>query len=84
VISHPYRSAPLRPPRRSEKPGDDLAEPVLVSVIWLSSAARFLLAFRHGEPLGAQPALALAITALVPFLIARAWLRRRARSSRDS
>jgi hypothetical protein len=80
-MSHPYRNPPFRPPRRSEEPGDDLSEPVLVSVLWTTSAARFLLAIRHDEPVGAQPVLALAITALVPFVIVRARLRRRARSS---
>jgi len=82
VKPHPYRSPPPGPGRPPAEPRDDLAAPVVLAVVWLSSAARFALAVVHHEPTGFQPALALTITALVPLFFGRTW-RRRARRGRS-
>ena len=77
--AHPYRHAPPAPPPRPAEPCGDHAEAVVIAVIWLTSVLRFGLAVRHGELFSGQPLLAFAIAELVPILVVRHWLRRRAR-----
>lgn len=70
-MAHPYRRHLQSPERPPEEPRHDAAEPALLALVWVSSALRFALAVDHREPFGFQPALALAIAALVPLAVAR-------------
>jgi hypothetical protein len=79
-MAHPYRPAPrvapIDGPPNPRSEDDTLATLI---VVWLPSLARLVLAVHRSEPLAFEPVLALAITAVTPVVLGRAWRRGRRR-----
>jgi hypothetical protein len=86
-MEHPYRSA-RRVCRAEPRVGPIHGSPAArdgfdilatLSVVWLPSLARLVLALHRSEPCAFEPVLALAITLVTPVVLGGAWRQGRRR-----